>query len=182
MSPPRAAGMPQDRTAHASDGRHCTPLCFRRQFAPAPIEFSSLDEVGAPARGQAQGPQKPPVSSAAAAEPAAMCPWRADGPAARPAEGGHGRRAPFTGHQHSHDPGSAAVWAARMCPAWERASLRVGEGRRSVPGPPLLPTHRLGSPGTRQGAAGAAASQTPTRGVGGPGPGFGAPFVLCFPP
>lgn len=97
------------------------PLCCRHQFARAPMEFSSLDKVGAPAGGQARGPQKPPVCSAAAAESAACCPRRADGPAARPAEGGRGQRAPFTGQLHSHGPGAAAVWAARTRPAWERA-------------------------------------------------------------
>lgn len=97
------------------------PLCCRHQFARAPMEFSSLDKVGAPAGGQARGPQKPPVCSAATAESAACCPRRADGPAARPAEGGRGQRAPFTGQLHSHGPGAAAVWAARTRPAWERA-------------------------------------------------------------
>lgn len=63
------------------------PLCCRQQFARAPMEFSSLDKVGAPAGGQARGPQKPPVCSAAAAESAACCPRRADGPAVPRREG-----------------------------------------------------------------------------------------------
>lgn len=124
---------------HQADGT-ASPLCVGHQRAPATKrEFSSLDKVGAPAGGRARGPQKPPLCWAAAAESAACCPWRADGPAARPAEGESGQRAPFTGQLHSYTRGAAAVWAAQTCPAWERVIAPAQELPRFPHSPSWLP-------------------------------------------
>lgn len=119
---------------HQADGT-ASPLCVGHQRAPATKrEFSSLDKVGAPAGGRARGPQKPPLCWAAAAESTACCPQRPVPRRERADRGPHS-----LANCTATPGGTAAVWAAQTCPAWERVIAPAQELPRFPHSPSWLP-------------------------------------------